>query len=151
MTELNDDCINFFKHWFSGLKKGLKEIDKDARDKILKECGIACSHSFTANKFKEAYEESTDFNSFLDLISVKFNRGIIIEKINDTKIRFIYPKCYCDLVLLNLLKGPYLCDCSKFNLKENLEFVLGKSVDVQLETSILRGGNNCSLLVKFNK
>jgi len=50
-------------------------------------------------------------------------------------------------VRLGLVKSPALCECSAANLRENLEQSLGLSVSVAVESSILRGGTHCVLMV----
>jgi len=97
-------------------------------------------------KFQEALKENPNYDSFLKNLEKKLP-GTKFEKIGDKQIRVTYSKCECDLVKLDFINSPVLCNCSVFNLKENFEQSLRRHVEVVLKKSILQGGNNCSLLV----
>ena len=63
-------------------------------------------------------------------------------------IKLTYNKCYCPIVQ-NSQPGAFknFCDCSRGWLKENFEAVLEKQVGVELEDSIMRGGNQCKFTI----
>lgn len=142
----------FFKYWFDGLDKALEQIDSDNRTKIFKECGKACSESYTKQVFQEEYEKSTDFHDFLNRLTGRFKvmQYEVLEE-NRTYL-FIYTVCACDLIRMGYMHSDKLCECSKFSLQENLEAILGEgSVRVQLLEAILKGDKHCKLLVELGR
>lgn len=140
----------FFRYWFGGLDKALEQIDSDSRTKILKECGKACSESYTRQVFKEEFEKSADFDDFLTRLTKRFS-VMQFEALEENRTYLIiYTKCACDLVTRGYMHSDKLCECSEFSLQENLEAVLGEgNVRVLLLESILKGDKYCKLLVEL--
>ena len=139
---------HFLAHWFSGLMNGLESVDASARQTILRECGKACAESYTAGVFEEAWRHSTDVETFLAELAIRFP-GATYEQLSTDTIRVRYATCECDLVKRGLIKSPTICECSAHNLQENF-CALGISVTVTIEGSILRGQTQCTLLVTLD-
>jgi len=137
---------HFLKFWFSGFENGLGQVDGDAQDTILRACGLACAHSFTAQAFQEAKQQSSELDAFLVNLAGKF-RAVLFEKVDERNISVTYRQCFCDLVTLGWVKTPVLCKCSATNLKENFESSLGRPVQVVMKSSILGGAEKCSFEV----
>ncbi len=146
MSEGNAEITGFLAHWFSGFQKGLETLDEQARREMLGACGRACARSYTIRAFQEAKVTSGDLDSFLANLADRFP-GATYERVGEGTVRARYATCLCDLVVSGWVRSPLLCDCSAYNLKENFEQALGIPVEVTIESSILRGGAQCSLLV----
>lgn len=144
MVYCNDD--RFLKYWFSGLVNGLERTDETAREAILRECGKACAASYTAEVFRDAWKQSTDLQSFLNILADRFPEASY-ELIESGVIRVCYSYCACDLVKWQLVETPLLCRCSMYNLEENFEQALGTQVSVELRASILAGAPQCVFIV----
>lgn len=148
MTDKDEELKQFLGFWLSGLMNGLESVDEPARETILSECGKACACSYTAGVFQEARKNSTDMESFLAALAERFP-GATYELLNAETIRVRYANCGCDLVETGLVSSPLICECSAHNLRANFEQALERPVEVTLERSILRGANECELLVSL--
>lgn len=146
MNEISSDLKNFLDYWFAGFTRGIEALDAPAQKKVLAECGKACGHSYTVHVFREARQNSADVESFLQNLSRRFP-GSKYERMSAHTIKATYKTCGCDLVRLGLVTSPVLCECSAANLRENLQQALGISASVTVESSILRGGTQCILIV----
>jgi hypothetical protein len=148
MPAWDEGLQHFMTYWFSGLMDGLEEVDDEARKTILRACGKACAHSYTVQRFQYAKRDSADLEDFLARLADKFPEARY-ERIAPHTIRVNYDRCECDLVKCGLVKSPLLCECSAYNLRENFERSLGTPVTVVIESSLLRGGTCCALLVSL--
>jgi predicted ArsR family transcriptional regulator len=148
MAELENGLQQFLAYWFSGLMAGLEGIDEPARSHVLHECGKACARSYTAQVFREAQQISADLDAFLEHLSLRFPEAQY-ERLDSHTIQVTYNQCACDLVTLGLVTSPLLCECSAANLRENFEQALGTPASVTVESSILRGGPRCVLMVSL--
>lgn len=65
-------------------------------------------------------------------------------------IHVIYKKCFCQLRALvpDELSEVY-CNCSRGWLREMFETVVGKAVEVEIESTILRGSDKCQFTLKL--
>lgn len=145
MDEIAGELRNFLEYWFAGFEQGLEALDPQAQGALLHACGRACAHSYTVPLFREAWQNSADLEQFLQRLS----QGVLgahLERLDAHTLKATYPSCGCDLVRLGLVKAPALCECSAANLSENLGQALGVPVNVTIESSILRGGNECVLI-----
>jgi hypothetical protein len=150
MSEWDEGVRQFLLYWVSGLVNGLESVDESARRTILRACGKACAASYTAKVFADARERSADMGSFLAVLATKFP-GAVYERLDSSTIRVRYTNCACDLVKCGLVKSPLLCECSAYNLQENLEHAWGTPVSVTLESSILGGASQCAFKVSLGR
>ena len=148
--EWDEDVEHFMRYWLAGLMDGLERVDPESRETILRACGEACAHSYTAQVFRDARHHSTDIGSFLARLATRFPEATY-EQLDWYTIRVRYATCECDLVKCGWVKSPVICQCSAHNLQENFEQSLGVPVSVTIESSILRGGTLCSFLVSLEK
>lgn len=149
-SEMNQELRHFFTCWFLGWAQGLETLDEASRTQMLRACGKACAASYTLQVFREAKAASSDLNTFMQELSLRFPDAHYEWDGADT-IRVTYQTCGCDLVRLGLVNTPLLCECSTENLKENFQAALENPVSVVLESSILRGGAHCILKVTLGK
>jgi predicted ArsR family transcriptional regulator len=136
----------FFAYWFSGFINGLEKVDENSQNTILQACGTACAQSYTAQIFQQARQQSSDLESFLALLAVKFP-GASYQLITERTISVEYKDCACDLVKLGWVKNPILCKCSANNLQQNFRAALKQPVRVRLISSILGGAELCKFEV----
>lgn len=140
---------DFLGIWFSGFSEAIDKMDGKQRDELMAPCAKACSDSYPAKVFAEAYRQTSDMESFLQVIKEKM-QGVEIENNDDGTVVFVYPQCYCDLHTEGYVNTPHLCDCSRLNLMYNFESALGKDcVEVTLLQSVLGGADTCRLKVRF--
>jgi hypothetical protein len=145
MEEIEKGLKEFLDYWYAGFMRGLESLDEASRRKVLLECGKACAQSYTAQIFRQARQDSPDLDSFLHNLSSR-GSGSKYDQTGPNTIKATYNNCGCDLVRLGLVKSPTLCECSAANLRENLQQSLGTCASVEIESSILRGGEACVLI-----
>jgi predicted ArsR family transcriptional regulator len=150
LTERREELMHFMRYWFSGLLSGLEKVDEQARTMILHECGKACAESYTATVFQDAWQQSADMHAFLAELDARFPEATY-KKIDPHTIQVSYSQCACDLVQCGLVQSPLICECSAYNLQENLERALETPVTVTLQASILRGEPRCLFLALLGK
>jgi len=145
MAEIEKGLKEFLDYWFAGFMRGIASLDETSQRKVLQECGYACAQSYTAQVFREVWQNNADLDSFLQNLSRRFPDAKY-ERIDAGTIKATYSNCGCDLVRLGLVTSPTFCECSAANLRENLQQSLGISVSVMIESSILGGGTRCVLI-----
>jgi hypothetical protein len=148
MPQWDEGVRHFLTYWFCGLMNGLERVDKAAREAILRECGKACSASYTAQVFEDARERSADMEAFLAVLAAKFPEARY-EQLTSSSVRVRYTRCGCDLVRSGLVESSLICGCSAYSLQENFERALEMPVSVKLESSILEGAPECTFLASL--
>ena len=134
--------------WIKRVVEGIDEHTDDATSaKILEACGRDCAPSELIDKAKAIYQKSKSIGPFLAEFSDVFE-GLQIE---DDAIYVVYPRCFCKQI-----KGTppedvpdAYCNCSRGWLKELFEQATGRTVNVELLTSIVRGGEQCRFSIRF--
>ncbi|NIO36417.1 hypothetical protein GTO27_01795 [Candidatus Bathyarchaeota archaeon] len=128
--------------WISCIIEGLDEhVDEETRREILERCGRQCQSQSFIKKAQSIYRKSKNVDEFLDEFK-KVYRQLRREGDN---VYIIYPKCYCSFVNKiphEKLSATY-CNCSRGWAKALFEGVLGKSVEVIMEKSIVNGDDEC--------
>ncbi|MBN1875346.1 MAG: hypothetical protein JXA33_14045 [Anaerolineae bacterium] len=151
MSSEEEDITHFLTHWFSGLMKGLENIQAPSRTTILRECGQACARSYTAQVFHECWQQADgEMTRFLMELAARFPEAEYTQLDTHT-LQVHYRTCACDLVRRGWVTSPTLCECSLHNLQANFEQALGKPVTVTLKTSLLRGETACVFEVSLNE
>jgi hypothetical protein len=109
------------------------------------ECrGRECISATYIKKAKAAAKDARDDDEFLDNLA----QSVGLLKREGETVHMVYPKCYCHK--LKGFKGtvPHsYCYCSVGWVKEMFEQGLGRAVEVEVETSVLRGDDACRLRV----
>jgi len=123
------------------LMRELKSIlDDKKRDKILENRGRKCiSKSF----LKKAHAASNNAKSEEEIINNLIDSVDMLHK-EGNSLYMIFPKCYCHHVKKYKGKIPdYYCNCSKGWIKELFKNALDREVEVEIESTVLRGGKEC--------
>ncbi len=145
---MDNEQLEFLTYWFSGFTQGLEQIDETSQDRLLKNCGLACAQSYTAEVFRVTYRQSKNLPDFFLRLAEKFPEGVY-DYIDEHRLTVHYKNCACDLVKNGWVKSPVLCKCSQYNLQQNLEAALGRTVQVELKSSILGGAAECLFEVRL--
>jgi len=138
--------IEFMHKRFARLIELMTEnVDVKTRNHILEAMGRNCTTEL--KKFLETYKN--DLKGYLDEIQKRWMERVEVS--GDGKTIRMYGKkmgeCVCPLVESKLTPVEF-CNCSAGWQKEAFEIVTGKSVEVKINESILRGGDRCSFTVK---
>lgn len=139
---------DFLKYWFNGFQNSLDQIDDISKGKIFKECGKACSKSYTNQIYISAKKNSNCEEEFIEELRKAFPE-IMIEVIErGHKYDIKYKFCACDLVNKKYMNTSYICECSRNSLLYNWETVFGKGkIIVELIQTILSGAPYCQFKV----
>ena len=134
----------FLKYWFKGFENAINHMNINDSEAILKQCGRACSDSYTKQVYIEEYAHSKSIEDFLNRLKERFSE-IEYQIIKDDEIILLtYNHCACELVQNGFISTPLLCECSRQSLLYNWETVMGERVvKIELIESILRGSSHC--------
>ena len=132
--------------WLTNLMKNMDtHLEEETKIKILEECGRSCAK----NNIKE---EALKYQGKLDDWLGKMKKWVGAKNIQkqEDRIQVVYSKCYCQLVqdIPPILSASF-CNCSRGWLMEIFETVLEKPVTVEMEDSIMKGGEQCRFSVSF--
>jgi predicted hydrocarbon binding protein len=134
------------ERWIACLMAGLdKHVDEETRAKLLEQCGRQCISQSFIKKAQGIYQKSENIDEFLD----KFGKVYKHLHREEDKIYVVYPKCYCSFVnkiLPSNLSATY-CNCSRGWAKALFEGALGRSVEVIMEKSIVKGDKQCKFQI----
>ena len=132
--------------WIMTLMDGLdKNVDQKTIAKILEQCGRQCQTQSFIKKARTIHQKSKSADDFLDKLGQTYKH---LHR-EGNKVYLVYPKCYCSQVNKfpkGRLSGTY-CNCSRGWAKALFEEPTGKSVEVTVEKSIIRGDGQCKLRI----
>lgn len=131
--------------WLIDLLKHVEgHIEESTLTRILEKRGRSCIGTTYINKARNAAKDTKNTDEFLENLAKVFP----YLKREGEKAYVVFPKCFCHH--LKGFKGdvPHsYCYCSVGWVKEMFEQALDKPVEVNIESSVLRGGKNCRLRV----
>lgn len=119
-------------------------------DESIKDIRVNCACGPSKSNMvmvKKIYDSSVSFEDFAQKYN-KENLGSTIV-IEDDKILFSYPECYCSVVKrVEKLLSKTWCYCTLGYAKKMFEYVLGSEVNVNLLKSIKTGGEKCLMVIE---
>jgi hypothetical protein len=138
--------IGFMQNRIAKLIEGMEgKLDKDTIASLLENMGRYCAKGNIENlvKFKgdlNGYVKS--IGKWIDKAEHDEERGIIklIGKKNNS--------CFCPFVDTSKMPKEF-CNCTKGWNKETYETILGKQVDVKIDTTVLWGGESCNFTITY--
>lgn len=141
--------IGHMQRWAAEVVNHIDEnVDEKTRAKILEACGRSCSQSslHSVIQFKGHLED------FLAESKKRWKMESLLSK-DKTQLTFIGNKaaqCVCPLGKNPPMRSTCFCNCSNGWMKETLEMITGKKVDVELKRSIIRGDGQCEWELSFS-
>lgn len=137
---------DFTLRWITNILRSVNDqLSEDTKIRLMESCGRSCARSGVIDS---AAACAGDLNRYLSTL-----RGWVgtknVTQDGDT-IHVVYKKCYCRLKpqVPKELSDIY-CNCSRGWLKEMFETVVGKPVDVEIKSTILRGAEMCKFTVNL--
>jgi predicted hydrocarbon binding protein len=139
-----DPAMKFAHDWVKELLKNLdSQLDEVARVRLMEANGRACARRGSVSM---AMQNKGQMAKFLKVMEGHLGKGNARQDGN--KVTLVYPECFCPLVRSDPFRlSETYCQCSVGWVKEMLETVSGKSVQVELLKSIKRGGDCCQFVV----
>lgn len=107
------------------------------------------SRTGKGEKIKEIYEKEPDLNRFVEKAN-KLNQGFRIEYDGEC-FYLIYPQCYCSCVKridYTLLKA--WCYCTLGYTKRMFEYIVSRTVQVDLLSSVKMGNKTCKIKITIS-
>ncbi|BBF43717.1 hypothetical protein lbkm_2405 [Lachnospiraceae bacterium KM106-2] len=144
-----DQNIQF---WFHGFEKGIEKMEQPQRELIFRECGKNCANNWALNVYKEIYHK---VNGDLDEFFQKMNeiedvRTEIVE--SRRKYYLCFERCVCSMHKEGYLNSPCLCECSRQSVLYVMTSLMPETkVEVTMDTTVLRGGKECRILIEIMK
>lgn len=126
--------------WIVSLMKNMDAtLPEGERIRVMEQCGRDCARRGPVSL---ARQHQGDLDGLLSKLAGHL--GPDNARRDGNKVFITYNKCFCPLVSAGpeRLSETY-CHCSRGWLKEMLETVSGKSVEVVLKESIKRGASSC--------
>lgn len=125
-----------------------KNYDKATNIRIREKC-ICNDGNSTANKMLKYLNETSNISEFVN----RFNHiesFASLEYINDNKLMFCYPECYCACVKrINEQLPKVWCYCTLGYAKSVFTKVFCKDVKVELVESIKMGNQRCAISIEW--
>ena len=138
--------IGFMQNRIARLIEGMDDkLDKDTMISLLENMGRYCAKGNSENyvKFKG------DLNGYLKSIEKWVEKAEHDEEKGIVKL--IGKKnnsCFCPFVDISKMPKEF-CNCTKGWNKETYEAIIGKQVDVKIDTTVLWGGERCSFTITY--
>ena len=138
--------IGFIQNRMAKLIEGMDDkLDEGTLISLLENMGRHCAKGNIEknNKFKgdvDAYIKSIE--KWVEKIEHDGEKGII--KIVGVKNN----SCFCPFVDTSKMPQEF-CNCTKGSQKETYETIIGKPVDVKIDTSVLWGGERCAFTISY--
>lgn len=127
----------------------ISELDHNKGIPILRQCGVACSKSSgilkNIVKIRNEHELEDDFDKLFHVFKENYyNTERLSKRCN--QIILVFEECSCPLAKAGL-DNSYLCNCTLSYTKNIFETLFDKSVEVELEKTILWGDQICKQII----
>lgn len=139
-TAILSEMDQFRFRWIGSLLKNFSKLkNPDEAIPLLESCGRDCAKN---GAIQMALEADKNVDNLLKTLETHLGAGNAVREGECITIQYL--KCYCPLVSgMASQKDSAWCNCSRGWLLEMFETVHGKSVEVELKQSILRGDAQC--------
>lgn len=151
-TEVNqDDNQILIQTWISGLLSNIdKELDEEAKRKILKNCSVVHYENLKMNDVLSPYVGNLE--GFIEFLEQKWDWKVDYDKATKTLIAD-ENKNYCVCPIINNgsnINKSAICYCSEGFAEKMFSTVTGGSVKATVISSIQRGDERCKYKIDFN-
>jgi predicted hydrocarbon binding protein len=121
-----------------------KTTDQATLDKLVEQFGRYCAKENEA----EFAEYVGKIDKYFEYVKTKWVEKAEFDRVKN-EIRITDKKresCFCPLINSKIMSKDF-CNCSKGYLKQTYETIIGKPVEVEILTSLLRGADYCSFKI----
>lgn len=138
----------FMREWFKGFEAGLDSLEDEQKNKLLCECGIACSKSYSLGVYERLWKQSKSISDLFGKLDTEIQGVCTYEIQKDAIYEVEYAECLCDMYTNGYVHTGTLCECSRSSLLYDLQCILPeKQITVEILGTILRGDDKCLLRV----
>ncbi len=132
--------------WINTVLSEIGKLDSKTGKEILYNCGKECSKSFRrfqdAEKTRNEVKDKNNIDELFNTFREKYYNTTRLYKEGNV-IYLEYEQCYCPMVQEGMVNNPFLCNCTIGYTKGVYETLFGKTVEVNLLQSVLRGDEIC--------
>jgi hypothetical protein len=140
------------KYWFKGFENAISHIGQQERELLFCECSKNCVNRGILDLHKNLYDKA---NGNIDLFFEEMNgiENVKSEIVESRKKYYVFfKKCTCSLHNEGYVNSPFLCECSRQSVIYVFNSIMpNKNFDVEICSTILRGGNECKLSITMNE
>jgi hypothetical protein len=124
-----------------------KNTDEATRAKMIEQLGMFCAKENEA----QLAEYIGQIDKYLEFVQTRWVEKAEFDRVKN-EIRVTDKKresCFCPLVDSKVISKDF-CNCSKGWQKQTYETILGKPVEVEILSSIIRGSDRCSFKISIS-
>ena len=141
---------NRIHNWVKVILSEMSHLENQEGQKVIEKCGRACANnSQLLEKVKEVRRQFSDDASIVELFHAfkekAYNSPNFYMK--EEQIYLEFKECTCPLVKDGKVDNPFLCHCTQGYTKEIFETLFGRTVNVELQKSILNGDDICRQVI----
>lgn len=139
------------KHWFKGFENAIAHMKQPERESFFCECGKNCADRWVLSLYQNLYNQ---VNGDMDIFFAAINnaedvKGEIIEP--GKRYNLFFKKCTCGLHNEGYVNSPFLCECSKQSIIYVFNSIRpNRNLDVEICSTVLRGGEECKFSITLN-
>lgn len=137
--------------WIDVVLSELSDSEEVIGKRILSKCGQECSKSCgsfeNALKVRNNAKDKNDIDELFNSFKEKFYNTPRLSK-EGRVITLIYEECGCPMVEEGI-KNSFLCNCTVGYTRQIYETLFGRSVEINLESSMLKGDKICKQIIKI--
>ena len=133
------------EYWVKELLSNLDStIDERTKQKILEKCGAKCPFSHMPddeliNLRNEAKTEQEFLEKLCEIWRLKREDGAYY---------IVFDQCYCPLVQKDIeSSSKTMCYCTLGSLKHKFKITLGRTVDIEMQKTVLAGDEECKFKI----
>ena len=147
------DHMDRVAHWINVILHEVSKLDDNKGIELLHACGGECSKTSVilegAVKIRNEFLKDEDPDQLFEAFKIRFyNTSRLMKEGN--KITLIFEACTCPMVKEGV-RNPYLCNCTVGYTKKIFETLFNRTVEVDLEQSILQGNKICKQLIRIGE
>ncbi len=139
--------------WINVILHEISKLDGNKGIELLHACGGECSKTSKllegAAKIRNEYIKDKDLDKIFESFKIQYyNTSSLMKEGN--KIILIFEACTCPMVKEGV-SNPYLCNCTMGYTKKIFETLFNKTIEVDLQQSILKGNKICKQLITIGE
>ena len=140
-------------HWINVILHEVSKLDDNKGIELLHACGGECSKTSLilegALKIRNEFIGDEDPDQLFEAFKIQFYNTSRLMKEGNI-ITLIFEACTCPMVKEGV-RNPYLCNCTVGYTKKIFEALFNRTVEVDLEQSILQGNKICKQLIRIGE
>ncbi len=139
--------------WINNILHEVSKLDDNKGIELLHVCGGEClkTSRFLEGvvKIRNEYIKDENFDNLFNAFKIQYYNTSKLMKEGNTII-LIFEECTCPMVKEGV-SNSYLCNCTIGYTKKVFETLFNRTIEVDLEQSILKGNKICKQLISIGE